>query len=768
MGATKILVIHPSVSVARDYIDYPYFTDLGAVQLTSVLTGAGFEVDLVDAYALPGSSLEERPDGRLLLGAGLDEVLARCEGDFDAMIVAYTPFHRPPHRDDVLSATLAGLRAQHPEASLLLADLYQSGQHYVEAPGEDILAAYPEAHAYVKYEGEVTLPALLKALEAGARPSGVHVGQRPERLDELPAPAWERVDLAAHDAFLSRVVANLGRGPWAFPVDGRTLPMVTSRGCPYRCIHCSSNPDRAPGEAKTQRRLSEAHLAEQLGKLAELGVTRVEVLDELLNVSDRHFDAFLDRIEELDLRFDVPNGLRADYLELRHLERMRGRVNMVSVSAESGSVRVMEEIVDKKMDLDRIREAAKNAKAAGVELMIHFMIGLPGETAKEINETLEFALELWDDFGAWPAVQYATPLPGTRLAEGRTLPVVHDWGPAFQKVPESAGSLPPEQLEVFMDTFQHRLRESAGPQKLIMNVTYICNNHCTFCAVGTRTQVDGHPERQREFLDKYRQHGVTMVDFDGGEPTLNPELVPLIKHARRIGYERINVTTNGRLAVYEDFAEKLVRSGLTTLLFSIHGPNKKIHSSQVGVPEAFEQSVKGIENCLKYAPKGVEIGMNITLTKGNFRSLGEVAQLAYDLGLRWLNIQFLTPFGRATKLHAPDTAEAAAVTREVIDAWKSRMKVNVINLPWCFLPGYDAHLEGDLGKLARHMIFVNNETVNLANYLAERREKKEVCESCPHACFCGGFYNLEDVPEPEWLVTAESLVRTIEPEMRIR
>jgi len=102
MGATKILVIHPSVSVARDYIDYPYFTDLGAVQLTSVLTGAGFEVDLVDAYALPGSSLEERPDGRLLLGAGLDEVLARCEGDFDAMIVAYTPFHRPPHRDDVL------------------------------------------------------------------------------------------------------------------------------------------------------------------------------------------------------------------------------------------------------------------------------------------------------------------------------------------------------------------------------------------------------------------------------------------------------------------------------------------------------------------------------------------------------------------------------------------------------------------------------------------------------------------------------------------
>ena len=47
--------------------------------------------------------------------------------------------------------------------------------------------------------------------------------------------------------------------------------------------------------------------------------------------------------------------------------------------------------------------------------MIHYMIGLPGETAEEINETLAFALELWDEFRAWPAVQYATPLPGTEL-----------------------------------------------------------------------------------------------------------------------------------------------------------------------------------------------------------------------------------------------------------------------------------------------------------------------------------------------------------------
>jgi MoaA/NifB/PqqE/SkfB family radical SAM enzyme len=183
----------------------------------------------------------------------------------------------------------------------------------------------------------------------------------------------------------------------------------------------------------------------------------------------------------------------------------------------------------------------------------------------------------------------------------------------------------------------------------------------------------------------------------------------------------------------------------------------------VGVAEAFEQSTTGIRNCRAACPEGVELGMNITLTKGNHRQLPEVAQLAWDLGLPWLNIQFLTPFGRATRMVAPDTAVAAEIAMRTIDAWRDRMKIQVINLPFCFMPGYEAHMMGDLGKLERHMAFVNNEEVNLASYLAERRTRKPVCESCPHACFCGGFYELDDVPEPPWLVHTDDLLRRIQP-----
>jgi hypothetical protein len=469
MASARVLVVHPPVSIARNFIDYPYFANLGAAQLAAVLRAQGHDVRLLDASARPDASLAWRPDGRAHLGAPvpalLDTIRAlEAEAPSRAVVVTFTPFHRPPLRDDTLGALLAGLRAL-VSCPVVLADAYQSGQHYVEA-GDAVLAAYPECDAWVKYEAEVTVPALLSAwLSRGEKPAGVHRGVAPKSLDALPFPAWDLVDLDAYFAFLQRFVTSLGRGEWTFPVDGRTLPMVTSRGCPFTCVHCSSNPGRESGEPKTQRRYSAARLREYVAFAARTcKATRLEVLDELVNVNERHFDAFLDAVEAEDLRFDCPNGMRADYLTPAHLARMKGRVATLSVSAESGSQRVVTQVVRKQLDLAAIVDAARNAHAAGVPLLIHYIIGLPGETEAEVRETLSFALWLATSYGATPAVQFATPLPGTALAEGRALPVVADWGPYFQTAPSQPGALvPAARLRALKAAFEARLPHHNAP-----------------------------------------------------------------------------------------------------------------------------------------------------------------------------------------------------------------------------------------------------------------------------------------------------------------
>src|SRR5262249_6422706 len=159
-----------------------------------------------------------------------------------------------------------------------------------------------------------------------------------------PLPAWDLVDLQRLFAFHDDVVRGLGRPQWAFPIEGHSLPVLTSRGCPYRCIHCSSNPtSRREGRLvapKTQRRYSAEDLGRLFADLKGRGARRLHLLDELVNVNERHFDAVLDLLGEHDLAFEVPNGVRADYLLPRHLEAMKGRLTTLSVSAESGVQRV--------------------------------------------------------------------------------------------------------------------------------------------------------------------------------------------------------------------------------------------------------------------------------------------------------------------------------------------------------------------------------------------------------------------------------------------
>jgi MoaA/NifB/PqqE/SkfB family radical SAM enzyme len=776
----RVAIVVAPIRASRDFIDYPWFADLGAVQAAAVLREAGHEVAVADALALEGATLAEAEAGEITLGAPLEAVLARVPADAEVVVASFGAFCRPPSRDPSLGALLEALRGAAPLRPIVLADLYQSGQHVVDAPPGDVLASYPEVDALLRFEAEDAIGPLVDALAeeartTSARPSRrVVTGGEPD-LARLPPPAWDLVDVDAYVRFHERVTERLGRPAWAFPIDGRSAPVVTTRGCPFRCVHCSSNPtsreDGALVRPKTQRRRPLEAIDRELALLASRGFRRVHVLDELANVNEAHFDGLLALLEKHGLRYEIPNGLRADYVLERHLEAMRERLTTLSVSAESGSKRVLDEIVDKDLELDAITRVAERAAAAGVPLLVHFLIGLPGETRAEINETLAYAASLFDRFGARPSVQFATPLPGTRLARlardgARSLPLARDWGPRFQGGPSMhTEHVSADELARFKRTFDARMAAASGPKKVVLNVTYKCNNHCTFCATGTRTQLDGDTRRQRELLVKYRKLGVRLLDLDGGEPTLHPGLVGLVGFARRIGYERVNVTTNARLAAYDDFAEKLATSGVTSVLVSIHGPDAQTHAQNVGVAEAFDQTVAGLRNLVRLAPPHVELGVNVTITKSNHQKLDGIASLAWDLGVRWLNLQFLTPFGRATSSVAPDTRAAAAIAARVIDAWKGRMKIEVINLPFCFLPGHEAHMTGDLLKLERHMLFVNNDEVNLADYLRERRVKQPVCDGCEHAIFCGGFFDLDDAPEPTWLVRPEDLVRTIAPEV---
>jgi len=746
----RYLFVNPPLVLDEDFIDYPYFANHGPLACAGLAARAGAQVEVYDAFALPSSGRHRRPEGGWVLGVEHDEFIAGLPDDpYDVVVLGATVFLRIEAAHPETRDLIAALRQQYPRAVFLLCDGYIGGQHYMDYDGEGVLAQYPELDAILKYPGERFFgdPEYLAGLRGARRvlrDAGEHGGDPLEAFHFL-----DGLHLGHFDRFLDRC---FGDGSWqnTFGVGVGTRSFVTSMGCPHRCIFCTSN----PGWRQTGRKLYQPIPLSRLKHWAYLlrtvfGARKLIVLDEMVNVRP-DFTALVAALNDLDLTYDFPNGMRADHLSREAVALMQGRVSMLSISAESATQSDLEGPIGKGQKLEAIRRVAAWCQELGVPLMTHYIIGFPWETPAHITATLEMAWELYERFGAWPSMQFATPIRGTELHEqcaalGLIPPDGIDLkdGALFQHRPcYDPPHCPPGYVAKARAAFDMKMAAS-NARKLIMNITYKCANRCVFCATGDRISAALSWERIEAILRQHRDEGTDQLDIDGGEPTTHPRLVDAIRLARDLGYRSINLTTNGRLLRDRDFAQSVLDSGITHLLISLHGATAEVHEAATDAPGSFEQTIAGIDNAMALRPAHVETGMNVTIVRGNLDHLKPLTALAIAKGFSKVNFQFTTPFGRAYEDVVPPLDEAGRAVMEVIDLYADQIQIHVINAQFCALPGYEQYVAGDLQKLGRTMVFAADprfpEQVNLYQWLGARREKRDVCTDCPWTTACEGF-----------------------------
>jgi uncharacterized radical SAM superfamily Fe-S cluster-containing enzyme len=118
-----------------------------------------------------------------------------------------------------------------------------------------------------------------------------------------------------------------------------------------------------------------------------------------------------------------------------------------------------------------------------------------------------------------------------------------------------------------------------------------------------------------------------VVQFSGGEPTLYPRFMDVLRKATELGFTHIQVATNGITFANLEFAQAAKEAGLHTLYLQFDGLNDDIYLRTRG-QRLMETKLAAIENCRK---AGLKIVFVPTIVKGvNDHQLGDMIRFAID------------------------------------------------------------------------------------------------------------------------------------------
>jgi len=214
-----------------------------------------------------------------------------------------------------------------------------------------------------------------------------------ENLDELPWPAYDMLPLERYGN----------------PFLGKSLIMVTGRGCPYNCAFCSSKVIHQ-GRYRVRSPRNVVDEIEYLYKKHH--VRKLMFVDDTFTAYPKRTTEICNEIIKRGIKIEWACDTRVNSITEELLRTMkRAGCRLVKFGVESGDQKILN-IIRKGITLEQVKRAVAFAKRVGLETHGFFIIGHPYDTKKTIKKTIRFAKELKLDYAQFSVM---TPLPGTEV-----------------------------------------------------------------------------------------------------------------------------------------------------------------------------------------------------------------------------------------------------------------------------------------------------------------------------------------------------------------
>jgi len=215
-------------------------------------------------------------------------------------------------------------------------------------------------------------------------------------LDDLPFPDYSEFKLKKYSYY-----------------NTKTIPIITSRGCPYNCNYCSVHLSMGRGF----RSRSPQNVVAEIQHWRNRRFRNFEINDDCFSLDLKRAEKICDLIikNRLNITYQLYNGIRVDRISKRLLQKMKASgCVFISYGVESGCQKIID-FIGKGITLEQAKKAVRWTNEVGIKNSVNFITGHPGETYQTAMQTLKFAKDLPTNF---VNIYNLIPYPGT---------VLHEW-----------------------------------------------------------------------------------------------------------------------------------------------------------------------------------------------------------------------------------------------------------------------------------------------------------------------------------------------------
>jgi len=178
---------------------------------------------------------------------------------------------------------------------------------------------------------------------------------------------------------------------------------------------------------------------------------------------------------------------------------------------------------------------------------------------------------------------------------------------------------------------------------LWLELTPKCNLRCSHCYAdaGPALPEGMSYENWSDVLRQAFDLGCRSVQFTGGEPTLYPDLPRLLGDARRIGFDSVEVYTNGT-SLSRRLRDTLVKEKVD-LAFSVYGSHRQVHDTVTGRRGSFEKTLESIRWALDV---GLTVRTSIIEMPSNASDIRATQALLRRFGVKSVYVDRVRAVGR--------------------------------------------------------------------------------------------------------------------------